>query len=231
MDRGKKTIEELARENAELRARLLEELETAEELRARLTEAEAALDTMRDNEQLKRELAIPQRAEELLPARLPELLERASHHSLEELITELMTYQIELEMQNDELRQTQQQLDTTRKKYSDLYDFAPVGYFRFDRQGKILEANLAGAQMLGVGRGRLIGMFFASFCTPESADQFYLHQKRVFKCRESDRCVLTLKIIGTEFETQIESIAVRDEDGSYSFCQSAFIDTTKRKPG
>jgi PAS domain-containing protein len=64
-------------------------------------------------------------------------------------------HQIELEMQNDELRRAQQELEASRVKYFDLYDLAPVGYFTVSEQGLILEANLRGADLLGVGRIRL----------------------------------------------------------------------------
>jgi PAS domain-containing protein len=72
------------------------------------------------------------------------------------LVQELQVHQVELEMQNEELREAKGQLGESLAKYSDLYDFAPVGYLTLNREGLILEANLTLAAELGIERGRLI---------------------------------------------------------------------------
>jgi PAS domain-containing protein len=72
------------------------------------------------------------------------------------LAHELQVHQIQLEMQNEELRMAQGQLGESLAKYSDLYDFAPVGYLTSNREGLILEANLTFAAQLGIERGRLV---------------------------------------------------------------------------
>ena len=66
-------------------------------------------------------------------------------------------------MQNEELKQARGELEKQLEKYSDLYNFAPVGYFTLDRAGTILEANLTGARLLGVERSRLVGRRLDSF--------------------------------------------------------------------
>ena len=171
------------------------------------------------------------RAEELLSARLQGPLASQTQQSLEELLHELAVHQIELEMQNEELRRTEDRLETARKKYADLYNFAPVGYFVFDKKGKILEANSAGARMLGMEESRdLEGKIFFTFCEKASGDEFYLHLRRVMKTRESERCELVLhKEDGAPFNAMIESVAAQDEDGNYNQYQSALIDITDRK--
>ena len=151
-----------------------------------------------------------------------------SFTTLPELIHELEVHQVELEMQNRELRLTEQRLEASEKKYADLYNFAPVGYFTFNRKGMILEGNLTGASLLGVDRLHLIGKPFPAFCTPESADRFYLHVRRVLKTRHSETCELTLKRQdGVPFAAQLESVAA--EEGAFSLCRSALSNITERK--
>src|SRR4030095_15007613 len=68
------------------------------------------------------------------------------------LIHDLQVHQVELEMQNRELRESRELLEESRSRYADLYDFAPVGYFTFDSEGRIREINLTGAALLGAPR-------------------------------------------------------------------------------
>jgi PAS domain S-box-containing protein len=87
-------------------------------------------------------------------------LEELSGDETARLIHELQVHQIELELQNEELRHTQAELAETARKYSDLYDFAPIGYLTVNRAGKILEANLRASAILGVKRELLLGYYF-----------------------------------------------------------------------
>ena len=84
------------------------------------------------------------------------------------LVHELQVHQIELEMQNEELMQTRAELEAALRQYTDLYDFAPVGYFTLARDGTILQVNLAGANLLGVERGTLIKQRFGVFVADQS---------------------------------------------------------------
>ena len=101
-----------------------------------------------------------------------DLPDEISPEDANELIHELRVHQIELEMQNDELRRSQVQLDESRMRYADLYDFAPVGYLTFDRTGLILEANLTAAKQLGTERTRILEAPFFLYVFEETGTPF-----------------------------------------------------------
>ena len=96
------------------------------------------------------------------------------------LLHELQVHQIELEMQNAELQKARDELEAPLEKYTDLYDFAPVGYFSLDEQGLILEVNLTGAALLGVERSRLINRRLPRFVAPASRPIFLAFLEKVF---------------------------------------------------
>lgn len=102
---------------------------------------------------------------------------KATSRSAAELLADLRIHQVELEMQNEELRKAQEELEKSRAKYYDLYDFAPIGYLTFDQKGVITEANLTAAKLLGRERGLLLQKPFAVFVMPEDARLFYSHLK------------------------------------------------------
>ncbi len=123
------------------------------------------------------------RAEKALQERPPDNLEspELSNEEMHRLIHELQVYQIELELQNDELRRFQNEIEESRNKYSHLYDFAPVGYFTVKDKGMIAQANLTGAALLGINRESLIGKPLTRFVSMEDQDTFYLHCLQVLK--------------------------------------------------
>jgi PAS domain S-box-containing protein len=109
------------------------------------------------------------------------------------LVHELEVHQIELEMQNEELRRAQVELELSRSKYIELYDFAPVGYFTFDASGVIREVNLAGAQLLGMERRKLTNMPFSSFIADAAGREIFSHHlKSVLQRQVMLRCEITL---------------------------------------
>jgi len=98
----------------------------------------------------------------------------------ERLLHELQVHQIELEMQNAELNESRDRAEELLEKYTDLYDFAPVGYLSVDEQGQIMEANLTGATLLGVGRARLINRRLPAFLAPANRAGFQDFLKKIF---------------------------------------------------
>src|SRR5580700_9656509 len=122
-------------------------------------------------------------------------------------IPEYRTLQIELEMQNEELRRTQQDLEASRERYFDLYDLAPVGYFTLNEQGLILEANLTAAKLFGVARGVLIKQPLSRFILPEDQDIHYRHRKALLETGTPQSWALrVLKKDATPFWVRIEAI-------------------------
>ena len=92
-----------------------------------------------------------------------DLLRYLPQYEEKRLIHELQVHQVELEMQNEEMRGTQEELEESRGRYKELYDFAPVGYITLDQFGLIVEANLTAATLLNVTRAALIGKHLQSF--------------------------------------------------------------------
>lgn len=167
------------------------------------------------------------RAEDALQGEAEELQD-ISARDARSLIHELQVHQIELEMQNEELRRAQKELEESRDRYSDLYDFAPVSYFSFDKNGLIIEVNLTGAKRLGVERNFLIKKPVSLFISGGSKDKFYLHLRQVFSTGVRQIC--ELKLVdkkGAEFEAQLESLPL--QEGNPGHCRTVMSDITERK--
>jgi PAS domain S-box-containing protein len=177
----------------------------------------------------ERNSELRQRAEKLLAER-PQAIRSRAPADIQKLIHDLRAHQIELEMQNTELRRVQLELQETRDRYLDLYDFAPTGYFTLDRDSLITGVNLAGCQLLGSEKHRLIGTQFTSFIPADSQDAFYFHYREVLKTGLKVNCELKMvKADGTPFQAQLISLAVPDKDGKTSYYRTAVIDITERK--
>ncbi len=119
----------------------------------------------------------------------PELEDKTS----EEIIHELRVAQIELEMQQDELKKTLFALKQSRDQYQDLYDFSPVGYLTLTPKGVVKQVNLSLATLLGVTRRKLVDLGFGHFVDYESLGQFDIHITSVLKQKEKLSCNLRLK--------------------------------------
>ncbi|SHI99558.1 His Kinase A (phospho-acceptor) domain-containing protein [Malonomonas rubra DSM 5091] len=142
------------------------------------------------------------------------------------LIHELQVHQIELEIQNDELSRSKEEIESLLCKYSDLYDFSPVGYLTLDPVGNILEANLTSARFLEMERSKLIGQRFISFMTVSDRHDFANFLNQVFLSRGKEACevVIPQKNNAALF-VQIEAIALKGDNQ----CRIAMIDVNDRK--
>ncbi len=148
--------------------------------------------------------------------------------SAEELLHELRVHQIELEMQNDELRRAQVTIEESRDRYADLYEFAPVGYLTLTREGMVAEANLTAAELLGVTRNKLLDRRFARFVTVSDSDFWHRHFLSVLQSDERQVCELTLRRENNIlFHAQLDCLHIRD--GGTSSVRIALSDITERK--
>ncbi|MBI5590128.1 MAG: PAS domain S-box protein [Deltaproteobacteria bacterium] len=149
---------------------------------------------------------------------------------LHELVENLKIYQIELEIQNDELRGTQARLEESQLKYFELYDVAPVGYVTMNSKGVILEINLTAADLLGFPRSQLISKNFSRFIFPDFQDVFYGHCNTVLKTREKKNCELKLiKKDGGQFFVQVNTLPIQMDNGDVNELRSTMTDITERK--
>ena len=177
----------------------------------------------------KKPTALRKRAESML-AKQKDRLRELSAADMKKLVHELCTHQIELEMQNEELRSAQAELESSRARYVDLYDFSPTGYFTFDKKGVIKEANLTGAGMLGSTKRLLVNKPMLPFIDPAYRTTFSEHLREVFRTQASATCGVTLlNRDGTSFHVQFNSLAFATGDGDPGLCRTAISDINERK--
>ncbi|UQN10080.1 ATP-binding protein [Deinococcus sp. QL22] len=153
---------------------------------------------------------------------------------------ELHVHQIELELQNEQLRQTNLELELTRNKYIELFELAPLGYFTLDRSGVVLEVNQTGCSQLGLTRERLNGRRLPVFVQESFRSHFAVFLRRVFETRLPCRVELTLvRQDGQAFHAQIDAVATQSSDiqtldrqtpdGALQHARAAVIDITPLK--
>jgi len=165
-----------------------------------------------------------------------------SAEETQRLIQELQIHQIELEMQNEELRQARVEVEAGLALYTELYDFAPVGYFTLSRDGIIRRANLTGALLLGMERGRLVGRRFGHFVSGSDRIAFNAFLAKVFTSREKGTCEAALRKeekrppppkhsgsrrFGGTGKIIVHIEAIASEDGQE--CRAVVTDVTERK--
>jgi PAS domain S-box-containing protein len=176
--------------------------------------------------------ALRRRAEALAAEKaggMPENADVLSPDSARRALHELRVHQIELEMQNEELRRTQQELEASRERYFDLYDLAPVGYFTLSEQGLILEANLTAAKLFGVARSVLVKQPLSRFILPEDQDNHYRHRKALLETGTPQSWALrVLKKDAVPFWVRVDATTAQGADGA-SVWRAVVSDITESK--
>jgi len=165
-------------------------------------------------------------AEEIVGAKAAEPYRIHSKAEIRRLDHELEVQQIELEMQNTELIQSRDVVETALEKYTDLYDFAPVGYCSLDSNGIIRAANITASNLVGKERSELIGQHFRQLVSPESRMLIPSFLERVFASQGNESCEVKLA------KTGVTPCYVRIEGrifGSKRECRIAVLDVSGRK--
>ncbi len=149
-------------------------------------------------------------------------------HTPEQLLHELRVHQVELEMQNESLRQTQLELEESRDRYVDLYDFAPIGYLSLDAVGLITDMNLTSAALLGGERRKLLRRLFSMQVAAADRKRWHQFFIDMLKMDDAQICELSLKRHeGTTFPVQIN--CKRLSHSAEPQFRIAFFDITERK--
>lgn len=153
-----------------------------------------------------------------------------STQDLKKLVTELGMHQIELEMQNEELRRARAELEASHAKYVDLYDFSPMGYFIFDENGQIKEVNVTGANMLGMEKRLLRARPFQTFIDPDHRAVFRNHLSEVFRTQTSSSCEIVIqRSDGAKIHARLHSLSFVMREGDTGVCRTAISDVTEQK--
>jgi PAS domain S-box-containing protein len=182
------------------------------------------------DERTKRLTALREQAERIIKEQ-EDRLDSLPHLGVKRLAQELATHQFELEIQNEELQKAQIELDASRRKYAELYDFAPVGYFTLDAKGIILEANVTGADMLGTRKGLIVRKPFRVYIQDSSDKRkFHEHCTKVLNDQVKHSCELILKGMNAKpFYARLESILFEDDSTGAKLIRTVVSDITERK--
>jgi len=148
--------------------------------------------------------------------------------SVSALLHELRVHKIELEMQNEALRESCHQAEAALARYTDLYDFAPIGYVTLGRAGLIQQINLAGARLLGLGRSKLVNKSFALFIDEASRPAFAEFLNKVWASATKQVSEITIPSPEGRPPRIIRVEAIRDEEGEEYRLLLTDITTTKR---
>jgi PAS domain S-box-containing protein len=149
---------------------------------------------------------------------------------LQRLVHELQVHQVELEVQNAELEDSRNRMEDLLEKYTDLYDFAPVGYFSLNPEGRIVEVNLTGAGWFGMERSRLVNQHFRRFVVPASRPIVREFLERVFGGKSTEVCEAALfRADGKSFWAGLHGTSAISSSSQPPWCRVAVSDITSLK--
>ena len=127
------------------------------------------------------------------------------------MLRELRLHEIELELQNAALRESQVELEQSRAKFCELYEHAPIPYLSLAKDSTIVAVNDAALSLLQAPRAGLVGTRFSKYIAPDHAVAFALHQRAFTSRDDCVSCQLALEVAGTEREVQLLSVRARDD--------------------
>lgn len=151
----------------------------------------------------------------------------SSDSELLRIVHELEVYQIELELQNEELKVARERSEIIAQKYTSLYDFAPVGYFTLCKEGKVLDLNLSGARMLGNVRSNLKDTLFKRFVPESSQATFGFFLEKAFKNKTQE--TIELDLLSGKDGLRVVQLTAITEDQRDDHCLLTVLDVTDRK--
>lgn len=146
------------------------------------------------------------------------------------LLHELEVHQVELEMQNEELREAQHRLEEARDEYTDLFDFAPIGYLILNEKGVIININLTACKLLGVERSLIKGKPLSAYITNGESRSFFINLRKAFVTGvlHSFEIEMNHKSKG-KFIALLQGAITKDEVSESSLCRVSLIDVTEQK--
>jgi PAS domain S-box-containing protein len=166
------------------------------------------------------------KAEEVLEKRISESGRQLSEVDTLKLIHELEVQQVELDMQYDELVYARAEAHQIAEKFSELYEFAPLGYFALSKDGRIKESNLYGAGMLNKERSHLKNSRFDFFLSEDTKPIFHDFLSKIFKTSAKENCEVTLSVNGGALVyVYLSGVSTGNEDR----CILTMVDITERK--
>jgi len=185
-----------------------------------------------DNKFTKDPVELRKRAEQQLKKVWPGAFDPSSvsREDMQRVIHELRVHEIELQMQNQELRRAELELAAARDKYLDLYDFAPVGYFTLSQRGWIIEANSAGARMLRVDPASLAKQPLARFVHQDDRKEYGSYLKRIVDSESRETCdIRFVSQDGSVFDAHLEAVGAKNLESGTSQVRIAVSDVSDLK--